>query len=70
MITLGSNKFYRNTWGGRERRRKPRRTEDLNKCVVCGVYFSWKSSSPICCACGHKLIAMQQGSGKIIDIFV
>ena len=67
---MGSTKFYRKTWGGSERRKKTRRIEDLKKCVVCDSYFSWESSSPICCVCGHKLVAMQQDRGKIVDILV
>ena len=67
---LGSTKFFKNTWDGYERRRKQRRSEDLKKCVLCGVYFSWCSCSPICSVCGHKLMALHQNKGRILNIIV
>ena len=67
---LGSTKFFKNTWNGYERRRKQRRSEDLKKCVLCGVHFSWCACSPICSVCSHKLIALHQNKGSILNIIV
>jgi len=65
---MRSINFTKKTWDGRERRKGARRSEDLKKCVFCGVFFSWKSCSPICSLCAHKLIALYQNKGKIVDI--
>jgi hypothetical protein len=63
-------KSFKNSWEGYERRRMARRTEDLMKCILCDVYFSWESSSPICSACSHKAITQYQPTGKIVNTFV
>ena len=63
-------KSFKNSWEGYERRRMPRRTEDLVKCISCGVYFSWETSSPICSACGSKLTALYQPRGNIVNTVV
>lgn len=67
---MRSISFNEKTWDGhRERRTRPRRAEDLKKCICCDVFFSWKSCGQICSGCGHKLIALNQGKGKILNIF-
>jgi len=58
------------SWVGYERRKRPRRAEDLKRCMLCGVLFSWHSCSPMCSVCGHKLISQHQYKGKILNIFV
>ena len=63
-------KFIKNSWDGHERRKMPRRSEDLVKCISCGVYFSWEASSPICSACGSKLMVLYQPKGNILNTFV
>jgi len=63
-------KSFKNSWEGYERRKMPRRSEDLVECISCGVYFSWETSSPICSACGSKLMALYQPKGNIVNTVV
>ena len=60
--------FAKRTWKGYDRRARARRAEDLKRCVVCNVHFSWKCSSPVCSVCADKLIPMYQNKGKIVNI--
>jgi len=64
---LGATTFTRKIWNGYDRRTKARRAEDLKRCVLCNIHFSWKHSTPVCSACADKLSVMYQNKGKIVN---
>jgi len=56
------------SWDGHERRKRARRTEDVQRCIFCNEFFSWHSCGPICSACVPIILSSYKRRGVIIDI--